>query len=235
MASLSLFGQEPGTLETLVVESPLYVGSATKKELTPVVAMHKKPINEFIENNLMCPYEIEPITDEGVVVVRFMVEPNGQLSDYRIENSVSRQVDNSVIRCLQLTSGNWRAGRVNGEPTAMESKVYVHFDLPGNATNIDLARNYMSSAVTHYNKGCEVELPSMAVKKANRHFKSTLWYLQKANQYAVDEVSIVFMESKAYEKLGDWTNRDLKIRKMTNLLATQLIQEGTEVAYISMK
>lgn len=65
---------------------------------------------------------------QGVVVASFVVERSGKISDVRIEESVSPEIDKETIRVIQKMP-RWQPGRINGIPIRMRFKLPVRFRL----------------------------------------------------------------------------------------------------------
>ena len=60
---------------------------------------------------------------DGTSVIRLTVSPQGNLTNFKVMNSLSRQIDAEMIRVLKTSNGMWKPGQNNGEPTAMETEV----------------------------------------------------------------------------------------------------------------
>jgi len=75
----------------------------------------------------------------GTEVVRFEVSETGTVSSFEVINSVSREIDEEVIRVLETTSGNWVPGTIDGVPSSQVREVSLVFkpnedyDLVGHA------------------------------------------------------------------------------------------------------
>jgi len=58
-------------------------------------------------------------------------------------NSVSEFVDMEIIRILEITSGMWIPGTVNGEPVAMEKEISVVFKISEKSDFMAKAKHYL--------------------------------------------------------------------------------------------
>jgi hypothetical protein len=146
--------------------------------------------------------------------VSFVVETNGYLSNINVQNSVASELDQCVVDCIKATNGMWLPGRVNGNPSAMESKVYVRFDIPGNAPHEKIAAHHVQLAAKHYEKGMELRSNStLEPRKSNQQFKKALNQLDLATKYQPEEAGTVFFQAMAYEKVGDDLNKAIKLLK----------------------
>jgi tetratricopeptide (TPR) repeat protein len=87
-------------------------------------------INDFLLSGIEYPVESLKAGDEGTEVIQFVVTPKGNVTDILVINSVSEIIDLEVKRILEITSGMWIPGAVNGEMVAMEKEVSVVFKIP---------------------------------------------------------------------------------------------------------
>jgi TonB family protein len=83
-------------------------------------------INDFLLSGIEYPVESLKAGDEGTEVIQFVVTPKGNVTDIVVINSVSEIIDLEVKRILEITSGMWTPGAVNGEPVAMEKEISVY-------------------------------------------------------------------------------------------------------------
>ena len=192
--STSLYSQKE--LKETKVTPPHFSGSLIEEE-KPVV--EKSPICRYIEKELVYPEEVQDFYPEGVVVVQFTVEADASVSDFVVTNSVSYELDNSVIDCLKGTKGMWIPGKVNGINTPMEKKVYVKFDVMDTPSLNELAISSYNTAMKRYQKAFECKkneflAENRRVKKAERRFNKSLTHLEMASTYKPNDPSILFWQ-----------------------------------------
>lgn len=101
-----------------------------------------KSINDYLSYNIQYPEEALNNSIQGTEVVRFIVNPEGEVTSLNIINSVSPEIDNEILRILKASSGNWVPAHVNGKPTAKEKEISVAFKLEGTEDFVSMARNY---------------------------------------------------------------------------------------------
>jgi TonB family protein len=220
LLALSLCGQGVELGETMV-ESPRF-----NLEQTLVHKTGKKaPIYDYIQRRLDYPPDALFHNDEGVVVVRFIVEPTGEVSHLRVDNSVSPILDQCVMDLIQMTSGKWLPGKVNGRPTAMESKVVVNFDIKGELSHEDKARNHLIMAIRQYDLGLALSQNDLVNKrKANNRFKRALHQLNQAQKYSPDEIAVLNWQVNVLEKLGELTKLAEKKEQLQILIASVAVE-----------
>lgn len=141
-------------------------------EVTPPAFKGNAPnsINEFLQKNVEYPAEAAIRKHQGTEVVQFVVTLEGKLTDFKVINSVSFEIDKEVFRVLELTSGNWVPGIINGEPVSMETEVSMAFMLNPKSDFVEMAKWNMK-------KGNELLYLKNQPKKALRYFDWALNFL----------------------------------------------------------
>ena len=85
-------------------------------------------LKEFIEENLRYPKELEETCVQGRVIVRFVVERNGKLSNVKVVKSVHPALDKEAIRIVKLMP-RWIPGRQNGITVRVKFYIPIIFRL----------------------------------------------------------------------------------------------------------
>ena len=85
-------------------------------------------LKEFIEENLRYPKELEETCVQGRVIVRFIVERNGKLSNVKVVKSVDPALDKEAIRIVKLMP-RWIPGRQNGITVRVKFYIPIIFRL----------------------------------------------------------------------------------------------------------
>jgi tetratricopeptide (TPR) repeat protein len=127
-------------------------------------------VDDFLQKHVEYPTESHRWKLQGTEVVQFVVTNQGKLSDYKVINSVSAEIDKEVIRLLELTSGMWSPGTINGEPVDMEKEVSLEFKISQNSDFIEMAKWNMQ-------KGNELLFLRDQPKKAIKYFDLAVNYL----------------------------------------------------------
>lgn len=102
-----------------------------------------KTIDEFLSKNIVYPELSVSCNIQGTEVVRFTVSASGDISGFRVINSVCKKMDEEVIKVLKLTNGMWQPAYVNGQPVSMEKDVSVSFILHPSNDFVKMAKSYM--------------------------------------------------------------------------------------------
>ncbi len=87
---------------------------------------------EFVYENIKYPKEAKEAGAEGVVVVKLIIAPTGEVREYRIIRSVAHALDKEVLRIAQLMQKQvtWVPGKQRGKKVAVEFNLPVAFRLP---------------------------------------------------------------------------------------------------------
>jgi hypothetical protein len=122
--SLISLGQEPKDLDEIKVTPPKFSG-------TPIAVKQNdyQSIENYLVKYIQPKITSQDLTDEGTVVIQFIVNPSGNLSDFKVINSVSPTIDNEVKKALLATNGMWMPGLNNDEQVAMEKEISIAFRL----------------------------------------------------------------------------------------------------------
>ncbi|HSO87718.1 MAG TPA: energy transducer TonB [Draconibacterium sp.] len=144
----------------------------TAIEVTPPSFKSEVPksISDFLQKNVEYPPEASVWKHQGTEVVQFVITPEGKLTDFTVINSVSPDIDKEVIRVLELTSGSWMPGTINGEPASMETEVSMVFMLNPKDDFVEIAKCNMK-------KGNELLFVKDNPKRALKYFDWAMNYL----------------------------------------------------------
>ncbi|MBN2521336.1 MAG: energy transducer TonB [Bacteroidales bacterium] len=194
---LVLYSQEQKQ-EITSVETPRF---NPDKKLMYSESNTESPICCFIKNNITFPFNTLDYDIEGIVIVKFIIDANGNLDYPTVLHSIKPEIDNAVINnnCINSTTGMWDPGKINGQPVAMPHKVYVRFDIPYNDPHELVAREHLSKAMKLFAQSETISNE----KKANRKLNKALDHLKVADRYQPEEVSIAYWKIRVYDKLGD--------------------------------
>lgn len=94
----------------------------------------------FIYSQLQYPEEAKSAGETGIVVVSFVVETDGSVSNLSTEKSLSKSTDAEALRVAALTAGKWTSGRHRGKPVRVKTLVPIRFSLDKNNNQAVLNR-----------------------------------------------------------------------------------------------
>ena len=107
-------------------------------------------IKEYLVENANYPRNAAKCMREGTEVIQFTITVTGELTNFKVINSVCSEIDNEVIRVLKTTNRMWRPGFNNGVPIAMQKEVSMVFK-SGDYSNI--TKHFTEKATTYFNRG----------------------------------------------------------------------------------
>lgn len=94
----------------------------------PPTLRQKIKIEEFIEQNLKYPKAAKIKRVTGIVVVQFVVEMDGSLSNMKIAKGLTADCDKEALRVINASTP-WVAGKQRGKPVRVKKTVVVNFKL----------------------------------------------------------------------------------------------------------
>jgi len=171
LISVITFGQEKkqfsDEIKGVNVSPPRFVGI---EELRTVLNDTQfGSLNQYLARQIQIPEKTKFFQEEGTEVIQFVVSPKGELTDFKIINSVSPEIDREVIRVLKTTNGFWRPGLNNGVPVAMEKEVSVAFEY--------YALNFVDQAKLFYKLGNKQLFVKENIKGALKNYNKAIRYL----------------------------------------------------------
>lgn len=92
----------------------------------------KDAMNAWLASHLKYPAAAKRMGIEGKVVVAFVVDENGKISETSIVESLHRLCDREAIRLVE-SMPDWEPGERNGKKSSVECSITVSFDLQANA------------------------------------------------------------------------------------------------------
>lgn len=117
----------------VVDEAPQYPGGITA-------------LMEFLKTNIRYPEAAHKAGTQGRVIVQFVVEKDGSISETHIAKSVSTELDKEAIRVISAMPA-WIPGKQKGEPQRVRFTVPVMFRLSGGPVAEEIKDSNLSEVV----------------------------------------------------------------------------------------
>ena len=171
-------------------------------------------VDDYIAENFRFP-DVRGIPQEGTGVVQFVITENGAVDNFVVINSVSKEVDEEIIRVLQKTNHMWMPGQMNGEYSAMEKEIAVQVKVgtsEANASN----RDFTKIAEAYFTKGGEKLFVKQKTRQALHQFESAIRYKP------YDEGSL-FMLALCKIELGKIEDAQKDIARLKKLGGTEAL------------
>lgn len=112
----------------------LQSAQASNKGPMPLHVVEQMPepgfdVNEYLHKNINYPDAADKNKVQGRVIVQFIVEEDGSLSDVTVVQGIGSGCDEEAIRVIQKMP-KWKPGKQNGHPTRVYYTLPVTFVLP---------------------------------------------------------------------------------------------------------
>lgn len=187
--SVIAFGQNEKhkSLKEIEVTPPKFTG--IERAASILEEENVKPIADYLSKNVKYPEEAAKRWFEGTVVVEFVVSATGEVTDFKVINSVSTEIDEELIQVLKTTSGMWNPGSNNGEPVAMQKEVSMVF-------KIDESKSFATQSKAFFKNGSEMFLVTGKLKRALKSY-------DKGIKLLPNDKSLLFMRGLCRYELGD--------------------------------
>lgn len=98
-----------------LVDLPTFIGGSSQ-------------LNDFLETNLIYPKEPLENEIEGVIMVYFVINKDGTVSDITVEDG-NKDLQREAVRMVQKTSGKWQSGKLKGKPIRVRAKMPITFTI----------------------------------------------------------------------------------------------------------
>ena len=95
-----------------------------KVEVMPEYKGGTEMLMKFMCDNLQYPQDALEQGKEGRVLVQFVIEKDGSVSDYKVVKGISPSLDAEAMRVAKMIPNKWVAGKNKGKA------VRCHFTIP---------------------------------------------------------------------------------------------------------
>lgn len=134
-------------------------------------------LRKYLAEYFQYPAQAAECGDQGTGVVQFVVQPDGKLTDFRVINSVCRELDKEFIRVIKTTEGMWKPGFNNGNPVQMEKEVSMMFVADCEWCVNKPIEYFKKQAKAYFDRASTLFWEKHNLKKALRNYDLTIKYL----------------------------------------------------------
>ena len=132
-------GSEGKKSEVKFVPVQVEQGKASQEAYQVVEEMPEYPGGmgeclKFLDENVKYPVEAQKAGVQGKVIVQFVVESDGSITNPVIVRSVDPHLDGEAIRAVSLMP-RWKPGKQKGQPVPVKYTIPVAFRLDGKSTS----------------------------------------------------------------------------------------------------
>lgn len=115
-------------------------GAYTNVEVLPEFPGGHSAFTKFISSNLKYPKEAKDNKIEGRVIVNFIIERDGALSNIKILRGIGYGCDEEASRVMNL-SPKWNPGKQNGKDVRVSYSIPIFFSLDNDSKDYGLSSN----------------------------------------------------------------------------------------------
>ncbi len=125
-------GSQDGTVEgtsTIPVVNLLYVEPPKVRDIAEVMPRYdggQEAMMKFIKKKIRIPGSFRYLTEGGTVYVRFVVRPDGKVTDVEVIRGLSKDCDKEAMRVIEMMPG-WIAGMQNGTNVPVRMVLPIKF------------------------------------------------------------------------------------------------------------
>ncbi|WP_163707980.1 energy transducer TonB [Mangrovibacterium lignilyticum] len=189
LITMGLWAQVHTNIDEVKVKPPKFAGV----QVTTI--QDEQSIADYIAANMQYPEEDLKHNIEGTEVIVFTVGEDGTLSNFEVVNSVSKQMDNEIIRVLKTTTGMWYAGTNNDNTVEMDKEIAIackiaNSEIPNKQTDFKVL------ATDYFKRGAKLLYVKHHPKRALNKFDEGIRYLPY-------DANLLVMRGYAKFTLGD--------------------------------
>ena len=115
--------KDSSTTASETSETPLEVA-----EIMPEFPGGTEALLSFIKNNLEYPQKAIDEQTEGRVIIRFVINSNGEISDPTILKGINKNLDQAAIDVINKLP-RWKPGQQDGQPVSVRFTLPIVFKL----------------------------------------------------------------------------------------------------------
>ncbi len=196
--SLMVFGQIETkdlmvNLEEVEVTPPNFTGIENVAAI--LQANGAELVKRFIIKNVNYPESALKFHKEGTEIVQFVVTHKGKVTNFKVVNSVSPEIDEELIRVLKTTDGMWKPGYNNGIAVTMEKEVSLVFCVDKCDSNS--VKELFANKATEYFKSANKKLfVKQNPQKALKQYDNGIRYLP-------NDKALLYSRGMCRYELGD--------------------------------
>jgi periplasmic protein TonB len=92
----------------------------------------KKQLLKILSSNLEYPIQALNSNIQGDVIVKFIIEKNGTITNFEILKDIGYECANEIIRVLKKTQSKWNSAKINKKRVRSYYILRVMFKIPSN-------------------------------------------------------------------------------------------------------
>ena len=156
-------------LKTDEANAPRFV---TNENVAGLLYESSSTFESYLQDNIKYPKEAIKCFNQGTVVVQFVVNANGELSDFKVINSVCPEIDKEVIRVIKTTDGMWESTNTSVKEVSMMFATSVE------VKDLEAPAEYFTNLARDcWMKGNQLLVNKHNLKRAMKQYDEAIKYL----------------------------------------------------------
>lgn len=160
-------------------------------------------VQKYLSKLINYPMEDLKNNTEGTEVVQFLVTTTGELTDFNVINSLSKTIDEEMIRVLKMTAGMWKPGYNNNEPVAMVKEVSMVFKQGDNLKHA-MSKDFVEIGSKYFVKAGKKLLVQQKPKRALMYYDEGIRLLPYDNSLLLMRGLCLYSMGRTEEAHRDW-------------------------------
>jgi protein TonB len=119
------FSQKTDSLSKPASNAPVY----RVVQIMPEFPGGKDSMNAFIKANLKYPRAAKENSKQGTVVIEFVIDTDGSLTDIKVKTAIYPLLDQEALRVVKLMP-KYSPGKQAGKPVKVISSIPITFKMP---------------------------------------------------------------------------------------------------------
>lgn len=133
-------------------------------------------LNEYLLNKVDYPSKAKKSGYQGTEVILFTVTADGNVTDFKVINSVCHEIDEETIDAIKSTNGMWNPGKNNDVPVSMRKEVSLVFYIDDLSSKTQ-SKVFNEKAKEAFTKGTFEMYENRNAKKALKLYDQGVTYL----------------------------------------------------------
>jgi len=168
----------------VIAQEPLKMDEANAPRFVPnenvagLLYESSPTFESYLQDNIKYPKEAIKCFNQGTVVVQFVINANGELSDFKVINSVCPVIDKEVLRVVKTTDGMWKPAFTSGKPVPMIKEVSMMFATSVEVKDLEAPVEYFKNLARDcWMKGNKLLVKKHNLKRAMKQYDEAIKYL----------------------------------------------------------
>lgn len=144
---------------------------------------------EFMARNLKYPTQAQEAGKQGRVIVQFIVQKDGSLSDLHVLRAVDPWLDAEAIRVISIMP-KWKPGMQDGKAVAIKYTMPVTFALEGSKNKPQTGKDDVVVMAYGTDSASPAETPTLQIHQTDNNGHTSLEKKEQSPMVLIDETEV---------------------------------------------